>query len=81
MGTPALDSTHQLRGFSAMEGDDRRQVAFPLDPGAERAMRHVVWREIDRTYREAAERIGNVLDVFDEFRSIFDKSVAGSAAG
>ncbi len=57
VGTPELDSTHALRGFSAMEGSDRSQVRFPLEDDAEVALRHTVWSEIDRTYRGAAERI------------------------
>jgi predicted Zn-dependent protease len=57
VGDPALDSTHQLRGFSAMEGEDRRQNEFPLDDAPEAALRHEVWKELDRAYREAAERI------------------------
>jgi TldD protein len=54
-GTPALDSTHPLRGFSSLDGDDRSPVLVPLDDGY--ALRHAVWRELDARYREAAERI------------------------
>ncbi|MBW1877039.1 MAG: acyl-phosphate glycerol 3-phosphate acyltransferase [Deltaproteobacteria bacterium] len=57
VGDPALDSTHQLRGFSAMEGGDRRRNDFPLDDAPEAALRHEVWKELDRAYRDAAERI------------------------
>jgi len=57
VGDPSLDSTHQLRGFSAMEGEDRAQNEFPLDDVPEAALRHEVWKELDRAYREAAERI------------------------
>jgi TldD protein len=55
VGEPALDSTHELRGFSAMEGDDRAAVAIPVDDEA--AVRHAVWRTLDARYREHAERI------------------------
>jgi len=55
VGTPELDSTHPLRGFSSLEGDDRGALSVPLDDGW--AMEHAVWREIDLRYRDAAERI------------------------
>lgn len=54
-GTPELDSTHPLRGFSALAEDDRDAVTAPLDDGY--ALRHAVWRELDARYRSAAERI------------------------
>lgn len=55
VGTAELDSTHQLRGFSALEGDGRRRLRIPLTDGP--ALEHTVWQELDRAYREAAERI------------------------
>ena len=54
-GTPELDSTHPLRGFSSLEGDDRQPLLVPIDEGY--ALRHALWRELDARYREAAERI------------------------
>ncbi len=54
-GTPALDSTHPLRGFSSLEGDDRAPVVIPEGEGY--ALEHALWREIDARYHEAAERI------------------------
>jgi predicted Zn-dependent protease len=69
VGSPALDSTHELRGFSAMEGDDRNQVTLPMAPApgsgggqsvddaTEYALRHALWLELDQRYREQAERI------------------------
>ena len=55
VGTPELDSTHPLRGFSSLEADDRWQVRVPLVDGP--ALRHAVWTELDARYRKAAERI------------------------
>jgi predicted Zn-dependent protease len=55
VGTPALDSTHPLRGFSALDGGGRRRVKLPVETGY--ATRHTLVRELDKQYREAAERI------------------------
>lgn len=55
VGTPDLDSTHPLRGFSAMDGDDRSWLQVPKTDGD--ALRHAVWRELDGRYRDGAERI------------------------
>ena len=54
-GTPELDSTHPLRGFSSLSGDDRMPLQVALDEGY--ALRHALWRELDARYRDAAERI------------------------
>jgi TldD protein len=58
VGTPALDSTHPLRGLSAYAADAREplRVAY-AGPGEELALRHALWRELDRGYRTAEERI------------------------
>ncbi len=57
VGAPELDSTHEIRGMSAWQGDDRGTVRLPLDDDPEYALRQVVWRELDKRYREGAERI------------------------
>lgn len=57
VGTPELDSTHPLRGFSALEDSSRDVLALPLGPVDSFALRHAIWREVDRRYREEAERI------------------------
>jgi len=54
-GTPELDSTHQLRGFSSLDGSDRRVRRIPLRDGP--ALRHALWRELDERYRDARERL------------------------
>ncbi|MEN0066612.1 MAG: metallopeptidase TldD-related protein [Myxococcota bacterium] len=54
-GSPELDSTHALRGFSSLDGSDREVLRIPLNDGF--ALEHAIWREIDRRYREARERI------------------------
>jgi TldD protein len=54
-GTPELDSSHPLRGFSSLAEADRRTVQVPLDE--QFALRHAVWRALDEAYRSAAERI------------------------
>ncbi|MEZ4319431.1 MAG: TldD/PmbA family protein [Myxococcota bacterium] len=55
VGTPELDSTHPLRGFSALEGETRGRVRLPLDDGY--ALAHILARELDARYREAAEHM------------------------
>jgi len=55
VGSPALDSTHPLRGFSAMQGESRQRVRLPLDDGY--ALDHALSRELDARYREAAEHM------------------------
>ena len=55
VGTPELDSSHELRGFSSMDGDSKSALQVPLDDGP--AMRHAVWRELDGRTRDARERI------------------------
>lgn len=55
LGTPALDSTHTLRGFSALEGSSRGQVLLPRDSDA--ALVSLLRTELDTQYRNHAERI------------------------
>ena len=55
VGSVQLDNTHPLRGFSSLDGDSRSEVSLPLDDGY--ALRHTLWRELDRAYRDASERI------------------------
>jgi len=55
VGTPELDSTHQLRGFSALEGESRGRVQLALTDGW--PLRHSLWQELDQRYRDARERI------------------------
>ena len=55
VGTPELDSTHTLRGFSALEGEERGHLRVPLGEGY--ALRHALWRELEARYRDATERI------------------------
>ncbi len=55
IGSPQLDTTHPLRGFSSLEHDGRRPVQVPIEPGY--ALRHAVWRELDHRTRDARERI------------------------
>ena len=56
VGTPELDSTHELRGFSSLDGDSRRTVDLPLDDDPS-VIRHTVWSAIDQQYRDADERL------------------------
>jgi predicted Zn-dependent protease len=58
VGSPALDSSRPLRGFSSFEGSSRQATALPWTdaPGTEAVVRHAVWRELDRQARGAAER-------------------------
>ena len=56
VGTPELDSTHELRGFSALDGESRRVVDLPLDDHPS-VIRHAVWSALDQQYRDADERL------------------------
>ena len=73
VGTYKLDSTHTIRSndfdFSSMAGGGH-PVALPLSDDAS-ALRAVAWRETDRRYHEAAERLVKIrtqrtLKVADE---------------
>lgn len=57
VGSPALDSTRALRGFSSLEGSSRTRIRLPHEPDSDGALRHAIWREVDQQYRGAAERI------------------------
>lgn len=61
VGDAHRDSTHELRGFSSMKGEDRGEVLLPIgdlsDPAVSFAFEHAVMREIDARYRSAAEKI------------------------
>ncbi len=57
VGSPALDSTRELRGFSGFDGARRRPVRLPLDEDGAAATRLAIWRELDSQYRDAGERI------------------------
>lgn len=57
-GSPELDNTHPLRGFSSLDEDERDTRRIPFEgPGEERALRVALAMELDRSYREAAERL------------------------
>lgn len=56
VGLPQLDSTHSLRGFSALDDDTRRWMRVPIDDTAY-PLQHALWRELDARYRDAVERI------------------------
>ena len=55
VGTPEIDSTHPVRGFSALDDEQRNfnRIAWTGDD----ALRQAIWTELDRRYREAAQRI------------------------
>lgn len=55
VGTPQLDSTHPLRGFSSMERDTRQPVRLSQDPGY--AFQHALRQELDTRYREGREHM------------------------
>jgi predicted Zn-dependent protease len=55
VGTPELDSTHALRGFSSLEEDSRDRIAAPTSDGW--ALRQAVWRAIDQGYRDGVEHL------------------------
>lgn len=56
VGEPELDSTHPLRGMSAIRGEDRDRVRLPVDDAPPWALEHAVWRELDARLRDARER-------------------------
>lgn len=57
VGTPELDSTRELRGFSAMDGGSEQVISLPLDPSALNTTKHAIWRALDNEYRSARERL------------------------
>ncbi len=67
VGTPQIDSTHELRGTSGFARRRGTSGYLPLDsgPGAEFAIRRTVWRAVDTAYRDAAEAIVRVRSNLD----------------
>lgn len=57
VGKPELDSTHELRGMSAWEDDDRPRISLPVEAGAEWGTRRLITDALDASYRSASERI------------------------
>ncbi len=57
VGTPALDSTHPLRGSSGWREENRGPVRVPYAPESSYALQHAVWKEMDRRYRDGAEAV------------------------
>lgn len=58
LGTPLVDSTHPLRGFSSFDGDSRTSVRVPFEGARiDDALRHALWLELDHRWRDARERI------------------------
>jgi TldD protein len=57
VGTPELDSTHPLRGFSALDNDSRSRLRVPVGGHEQFALRHAVRSELDKAYRDGRERI------------------------
>ena len=57
VGSPQLDSTHPLRGMSALREDGRSLVQVPFGVGDDFSLRHAIWQTLDARFREAAERI------------------------
>ncbi len=56
VGSPTLDSTHQLRGFSKYEGSQKDYTLVPFEDEPDRALRVAVMNSIDKQYRDARER-------------------------
>lgn len=56
VGSPTLDSTHQLRGFSRYEGSKKDYTLVPFEDEPDRALRVAVMNSIDKQYRDARER-------------------------
>jgi TldD protein len=61
VGTPQLDSTHEIRGGNWRDNyTDRRLVDFPIGDD-EAAVRAALWNETEFQYRRAQERFTKVL--------------------
>lgn len=62
VGTPRIDSTHELRGVSGFANRRGTSGYVPMDagPNAHFALRKALWRAIDLSYRDAAEAIVRV---------------------
>ena len=67
VGTPRIDSTHELRGTSGFARRRGTSGYLPLDSGpkAEFAIRRGLWRAIDVAYRDAAEAVVRVRSNLD----------------
>ncbi len=59
VGSPELDSTHEIRDGSWMAEEMREQAVLPLD-GDPRATRLVLWRVTDDAWRSARRRLTQV---------------------
>ena len=57
VGTPELDSTHQLRGSGSYRMTGRGAVFLPTVEEPDYALRQILWRELNARYRAAAEAI------------------------
>jgi TldD protein len=57
IGTPDLDSTRPLRGFSSYEGSSRKTKALPIDGDSETALRTAIWSALDHEVRGARQRM------------------------
>lgn len=58
LGTPELDSTHDLRGMSGLANDTRSHVPLAFEGASvDAAIHNAVWRELDARWRAAKERI------------------------
>jgi len=57
VGTPELDSSHAIRGFSAWSLDTRDRRRVGVGERSELDLRHAIRQEIDLRYREGREAI------------------------
>lgn len=57
VGTPELDSSRPLRGFSSLEGSDRDRVELPVEGDTDAALRVALWSTLDEQYRGATQRM------------------------
>jgi TldD protein len=61
VGSPTFDNTHPASGFDLMGMMSRySMVQVPIEDDATAALRRALWRETDRSYKRAVERLTRV---------------------
>ena len=57
VGSPKLDSTHQIRDGGWFGAGRRDSILLPIEDGAEPEVRRLLWVSLDDAYRDATKRL------------------------